>query len=192
MFSKRTRSGGEYGSSSPSPTVALTPPVTPRLAKMVHGYSPSPSPPSSRTRQSTCGPRIRSRTAPPNASNSSKPVLQIIVPQKNDKPRLRKRVIMSPVATVLTDEETSCDGISHNCADIDLPTLKKRVTRLKKENEVLERQYEECCAKSRARRREKVLAKAAQVSQLEELNKKLKAKVEAMKTLNSDDDESDY
>ena len=75
--------------------------------------------------------------------------------------------------------------------DIDLPALKKRVTRLKKENEALERQYEECCAKSRSRHREKVLAKAAQVSQLEELNRKLKAKVEALKILDSDDDESE-
>jgi hypothetical protein len=36
-----------------------------------------------------------------------------------------------------------------------------------------------------------VLAKAAQVSQLEELNKRLKAKVEAIKELDSDDEESE-
>jgi hypothetical protein len=74
---------------------------------------------------------------------------------------------------------------------LDLPALKKRAKILQKENEALERQYMECCARIHSRRREKVLAKAAQVSQLEELNKRLKAKVEAIKELDSDDEESE-
>ena len=67
---------------------------------------------------------------------------------------------------------------------VDLPSLSKRAKILKEKNDQLEREYNEICSKRETRRK----AKAAEVLELEVLNRRLKAKVEAMKILDSDED----